>query len=1437
MNEKKVVTNTFTNGVQNDLDPEKTSLNVLTYSLNGRVIFNRQGTMSWVNAHGNELVLTLPFNYGLASPNNLPYYIIGGIEISNYLILISTQNTFLNVETNQYNSEIGVLTEASEGVYVYQTVYNDQYDFNGDLLRLNTRYQAKVQAIFENKDTIRVYWCDDFNEDRVFNVVAALNESIIGGIRYFITPYLPYTAQPTLIFNGTQAAQPGALYPYWYSVHGMSELADVKFGLMKYKKNIPGSKLSGTRQYFYRLVHASGYATPWSTGTGMIFCTVPQVNGSDATLYCMTNSELVTTKGHQFEIKYIDTRFSYIEVAWAYYISDIQPKSAGIFFAGAITGSSMIINDTNENVVTPLPDPTVLSQRYTDVLHSKTKMINENYQHKGNVVLRGTLEVNTDGITIEPIIRLMGSDDLLNQNTTPLMGVKNVTDDSVDVELFQKNDLTPYKETYDLGGSAPSESDFINYKGTQWSSIFKGEFRGQTVPFAIVLFSRKGQPFFAQHIGDFTMPEQYGTQWTNTKLNADGTVNPLTGTTRNNGVASNVGDYTLTDWQPGIVQPITNNITTSAYSDPVIKILGKLVSGIDLTDVLFDQYGKLQVSGFSIVRADRIPNLIAQGLILNTSNIAGDNVPIVINGNFMTPLHSTGNAYFDLLSTLTGGQPTFQNIDIDHGGIGAAATTIGNYFTMELPDNLINPALITNVVQGNAEGQNSGYQVQLVGNTQASFIQTGYGSRCGGASENGTLPTKLVPASSPSVFLSIFYTKNYITLMGLGGDLTGGLNKSKQNADGTDPVGVSSAIGDFGYIDTIEKIWVPPATVVDSAEAETTDIDNFKYTSVAFLQDFFIDPFKIGCDGIYHGLGTETQVVVKTTNLVNASLQANNIVIKSSPSVGKNNICYYLANIISGNPNVLNASVIQNRVYKNIGHFVPINETTLAEVKTVVGGQDKYIFNQVEVWGGDCFVDYFGYGRLIPLYVEGDSKQFDYGCGLIFPCETIYNHTMRVGSIFPKVAFRPYADGSSQIFNTGLYYNGNDSTDARQEDFSLNKVMQATDKVDAYSVKGIYFVEQPDQPLLEMYSNIKIPGETYDQFRLFLVANQQLADSQYGWICDIEALGHNVYILQEKGFGRIRFNEYTQEVLPDGTNLTTGTGKGYQGHVYESGAMHGCQHQFSVVNNHRQLYWVNAYKGKHVRFGGNGLELLSDIHGQHSYFEDNAQQFWNIPVPLNDTNENIYDNPVGIGGISSIFDYANGSEITTFTQRTIGTYNVKFDRWDYSKVGNPSTMEFSNNANSYQGNWSFYSGIYFSFKQAFLSYDELHPENMYVYGSGNRGEFFGVKYKSEMQFVVKCERQFILDTAEVDCNNAAFGVVESVLMETNNGTQTVILNNPALDNRPVYRNSAIVYPTMENLQSVRMRGAYMYMKYFIDNTTNTEVLISEHREFVRADHR
>ena len=115
---------------------------------------------------------------------------------------------------------------------------------------------------------------------------------------------------------------------------------------------------------------------------------------------------------------------------------------------------------------------------------------------------------------------------------------------------------------------------------------------------------------------------------------------------------------------------------------------------------------------------------------------------------------------------------------------------------------------------------------------------------------------------------------------------------------------------------------------------------------------------------------------------------------------------------------------------------MPINAQTISEATQLSG---RVVFNDIEVWGGDCYADMFSYCRLEPLYASpgyehvGDCGHFggsgqpsfpDYAIGMVFPVESNINFMMRKGDEYAKVGTRPFAThcGRDSVFPDGIYW-------------------------------------------------------------------------------------------------------------------------------------------------------------------------------------------------------------------------------------------------------------------------------------------------------------------------------------------------------------------------------------------------------------------------------
>lgn len=1336
--------NTFEGGLRRDFNENYTPNNTIFDSLNGRLIFNENNnTLAWTFANGTKFIFTL-----LANEE-----VVGAIETNGKLILLTT---------NGVTSRILGVREDLFGVHTLTELFNDDYDPYSQ--RLNLKNRCKINSILENDNIERIYFDDDDNDPRVFNIFQLGDD-----------------------WN----TYPGPPYPNYYSVHSMSRMIDLYWGNIRYVKNISGQLSVGKRQYFYRYIHKNGYTSPWSQVSEAVFVTSDEPTLSDWNEYEMEVSGTPTKKGHLIRLSGLDTRFNSVEVGCIVWESDEAPKRAYVFQKLDITAASIDVNHINDIGNGILLDE--INQRYFDVAHAKTQNIKNNYLHEGNLVLREQpllADSVLNAITITPILREMLSDETTIRSALPL------TNQTLKTTTITKKVFGTVDEVLTV------DKDYINYKGTQWEHAFKGHYRGGIYPYSIVLFDRKGQPCFAQYIADFQFPEQYSNQWTLRRPSGN-----ISGTT------GSVGDYTLTIYDPvtGATTPITNTINRG--SNTALKILGARFNGIDLTDVLYDAKGNIQLSGFSIVRSDRVPDIICQGLLMNCTvevNFVNNESPtpdaLGYERNIpkVQPLHSHGTLY-TYKNNLPNTRPFYsQGItpvssvvtasDDDHGSNLSGGRYVAQHaFTFEAPDYLIN----SNVI--NTNGVN---YFKLVGNVQLSNNSPKFDGQ-------PIVPTR----SYASSFLgnnNQFNTKHYSTLMS-------GV-QWMNDVDGVAPIGFGGVVP-FTFWG-LEKIADEIKAPVFKEEFRTIGDG---YYQISNWETFLNGYQNLSDSSDWQARGHQNSIYVSAKF---GNLSSFNTPWITPADMIVNRSCYFIANYRTGlNGYVLDDNIVKNRIYKNIGHFIPINPTTISQATS--GG--RVVFNDVEVWGGDCFVDYFDYCRLVPLYEEDPENKHDYALGLVFPTESQFNFTLKKGNRYARVGSRSQANdiaGSlggdmNEMMQDGIFQS-RVSDYYRLEEFNVNSVLQTPDEnvsTNKYFVRNDCGNDRTDFPLMYIHSELKYLGECYDSFRKFKVNNFAYADGKFGSITAIVDLFDTNYIVQESALAKMRFNERTM-LQADQNQLTVGSGKGYDGQEYIH-TDYGSQHQWSVVANGRSIYGIDANKGKHWRFGQDGFNILSDTFGMHNFFTEQTKYYWKKPYLPGDpyqslVNEGNFDDARLYGGIHSIFDFKNNSLITTFSNRN----GIVKKQNGY--IVEQFTLEYNEETNIYTSFHSYQPYIYFGLKRNYYSPDAL---NIYQHDEGEPLFIYGADANAYLTFNSTPNHNVhkIYDNIRLSMNIDGVQTLTSWTGITDeNDLHTIDFTT---DTRFKYREGFITFPSRELKKVSRLRGKHSKNKFTFSRFANNNVII------------
>jgi len=97
-------------------------------------------------------------------------------------------------------------------------------------------------------------------------------------------------------------------------------------------------------------------------------------------------------------------------------------------------------------------------------------------------------------------------------------------------------------------------------------------------------------------------------------------------------------------------------------------------------------------------------------------------------------------------------------------------------------------------------------------------------------------------------------------------------------------------------------------------------------------------------------------------------------------------------------------------------------------------------------------------------------------------------------------------------------------------------------------------------------------------------------------------LFNNIYSIQEQGMGRLRIADRAMLQASTGADLVLGEGGLMDGIDYIS-KLYVTQHRDSIFSTERSIYWIDAQKAKILRFGQDGLTLLSDVNGLTQYMQ------------------------------------------------------------------------------------------------------------------------------------------------------------------------------------------------------------------------------------------
>lgn len=1342
--------NRFTGGMVQDVDIHYQDPSTYRYSLNGRVLYNSKegstlsnliqdgSSMAWVNEKGNTFAFAICEGFEA----------VGKVRTRDGILILSTNGT---------ESHIGIAKQGGDsGNYFYDILFSDRSDPNGEKLNFRKPSEVKREVdivyVYENENSETIYFADGYNEERALRL-----NSLYQG---FSCDSSCGDSSTTPFHNDNgSCGEPLNAYPPFLSVHGMASRMDLVFPKIKFQRRIDGTLKRGVYQYAVRYTHPAGHKSVWSyitrhiVVTGTSYPTHPEYLGPTSTFpsgyshhnreMSVTGNDSITEDGIRLEINNIDTRWTGIEVAYVYSKTDAVSHEANVFFT--INGncgrdrlpSSLIVDHVNHTGVPVGFDE--FNQRYETILSVDTLIDRENLLFRGGVELLPEIKIDTSSATVAVKSRYFNPDETIEPVFQPRANPKTrkedgdpLTNTRITTKTVSISTFGAFTEQYGI------YQDYESYKGQQFEHLFTQYMGGETYGFAAVAWDRKGNPLFATHIDDFTFPEQYET--------VDGE------------------DFTLSR-------------RNGANYD--LRIKGLTISNLKIPKAcLYDKFGRLNISGFSIVRTDRVGEVMHQGIVVpvveNTINDGGDKKtqqmikphPFLSNKfdkPYMGDLYGTNHEFID---TINGRK--FYMVREEASTRYDAVDSMAGYCMYFSPDVMVEETFEFLDID----------RIKHVGTCHRAYTKdliALWGSRGNARTINGTGTNEINDH---------YYAKCYNTdLSRANGDpeLSGKYGRSR--------------VGEESRLKFAELI---PAhdTVLEKFDKDDT-ILKFKngdiWTLVPNPNGSFTGSYawKRG-----NASGVRNSLLLGMMDFEHIDIWDN----QSSAS-------YRIVNYLRPKNTYITpdeTSGFDARQYQSTGHYQPITPQILSLADQ---DADNYIFNNVEVWGGDTFVNLFDFTRVVPegirdcdntnrmartdgasgIKYDNDKLTYkEHASSMIIPLESKYNLALRFGRHFAKNATYPqntYCENVDMHFNNGIMT-------LQPESFSINRVLLHQENIQFFSVKppGQKIINRKDNSIY--YSDNKTYSEEEDSYRKQRVLNYIDIHGANGKITGMVKSFNYIYLIQERAYGILRTSE--RAIVPTTTGeVLLGTGSELSGIDYIS-TDYGSQHPQSIFQTQNSIYFWDVNNAMIVRHSQAGRDEMSDTKGLHDFTKFKS------------------------------LELKQGGNV-------IGYYDKENDDIGFSLVSNEEvlSLKYNTELTKFHGYYSYAPDLCLYDDLNLISANRVKKNEFYFHNKGKYGQFYGVYYPSVLRFIVNPNFNYnkYFDNMFVNVNKGGQIRIGKVKITTEDQVQELTYqeNGVVTDKRFDFRQSQLRFPLREKAIGVpRNTGDVMTIEITVDNE-NQEV--------------
>lgn len=609
------------------------------------------------------------------------------------------------------------------------------------------------------------------------------------------------------------------------------------------------------------------------------------------------------------------------------------------------------------------------------------------------------------------------------------------------------------------------------------------------------------------------------------------------------------------------------------------------------------------------------------------------------------------------------------------------------------------------------------------------------------------------------------------------------------NRTASNPYGLGFEITQGAFFGYVGKFY-------ESANNEAPSSANGQIDAINEI--LFETKFELGEDDIAVNPLNENELLKKesrthTSNERSGKISNNSIIVTKNQETGTSNyignantaenLAYaMLCGITRPNDNPyggLGDASLANSIYLSIGHFQEINDEVLADIEK----DGKWIFDEIQIFGGDTFVNLFAVQRL--YYDEDVGSQFNHT--VIFPCESIINIAMRGDNHSAKNLPYMTSTPSGLRYKTGSH---------KWEDFNYNDGYSSDDIKDFYLPIPYNFRNESFRATRIRYSPQKSYGELRDNFRRFNALDFIDLDLVFGEISNVREKASRLIYWQEHAIGYIPINERALTTNQFGQPVQLGTGGIFERHDEIIDKM-GNSNQLGLVESDQGFHWFDSIRRIFISMD-NSMKLSEDsvIKGYDKFF--NSLQMVGK------------DNPVFKEGIIGGYDYKNKIVYVTFwIDRDAGTY---------------MTIGFALKINAFAGSFKF-PAVHFIGHQGNKTNligirDSAWQEAHLHTDLKDFGEYYGVEQEASFEMVFPAENvdPAIFDNLEITAGENLCRVISYDSLDKQ--TQDIIMDYFAgrnLINRDwSYRNNKW-YGNIPLHNRMRLINDYLKIKFIFDS--------------------